>query len=88
MTEQCAVYHAGDQTKQAGQWQGNTTVCPGQVLPADLQRLIAFGHKVGATVVPLPEGDHTLRVSGPAVGRSSGRVILATLPDGDGDASP
>jgi hypothetical protein len=82
MTEERTPYHAGDQTKQASQWQGNATVCPGQVLPADLQRLIAFGRKVGATVVPLPEGKHTLRISGPTV------VILATLPDGDGESSP
>ena len=76
MTEERAPYHAGKPIQRS-----DPAHTPGQVLPADLQRLTAFGRKVGATVVPLPASNHTLRVSGPAV------VLLATLPDG-GDASP
>ena len=77
MTEERTPYHAGKPIQRS-----DPTPAPGQVLPADLQRLIAFGRKVGATVVPLPQGDHILRISGPAA------VILATLPESDGDTSP
>lgn len=75
MTEHRATYRAGNQPPDHP-----TTYPPGLVLRSDLQELTAIAQEVGANIAFLPEGDFTLRVTGPAI------VILATPLHSDDDS--
>jgi hypothetical protein len=57
-----------------------TTYRPGLVLRSNLDELAAISMEVGANIAFLPEGDFTLRVTGPAI------VILATSLHSDNDS--